>query len=1518
MNDHIKKITESLFRFLKRFHELRTKPKYNVELYEKVLWLHEIPKEKECFSIIRKIASEKFNKDSENFEKWVEVKKPKKNPQPKPPKEIISWLKDKNLDNPEKIPQLFTYIIKDVPIESEETIDEEKENDKIFLEDCPEIKRAFENWLNQKWDPWASEKKRLKAVSKVYNSLYEIYKKNEALGEVYQIILGLGLLSSKNKKGPDIKRHIVTTPISIDFNSISGAITLGPCEQGAELSLEMNMLQETEKPKPEDCDKINSQLSDLSNNFWVEEDFYDNLKSWLNSYDPNGQFFKNFEKPETESFTTLNISPAIILRKRNEKEFIKFYDSVVKDMEEKEKIDRPCLQNLINGGMPPSSREKSGKGSGILHGKHYFPLPVNEEQEKIIEKTENNNQVVVQGPPGTGKTHSIVNLICHFLAKEQRILVTSQTDRALKVLKNKLPEEIKPLCVEILGRDQKSFQALKKSFEIINSKHQRLNEENLLKEIKKLEEKDDKLKGKLATVKARLIEIKKGESKKFEKLFGFYTGTPAVIASKVKEEEERYRWIKETFNRESDFASEAGAGRRWRRWIKETFNRSFDIEECPVSNDEAVSFLKLIKKTKNIDDSLLEESVDFTNQVFTFQQLQKKIREEKDTKKFLEKHKSFVKSDRSEQYENMKDEDLTQLKQQMDSLQVEALLNRNEKWVKQALNDCLADKDREWRYLYETTNKILDENQDIFKEAGKIREIKIDHSIPKTDLDLQNLLEDFFRQHKSNDKIGWGWFCSKAVRKLKKIKIDGNPISSYEGAKKFQKYITAKRAFEKINNLWMNQGIDTKETQNRYFERDYHIFKGFCELLNNCLSFHKTVEDVNRILLYNNISQPLWTSDSVKIEKRAMAIAVAKKTLTTLLADFEGFVSILKPYKNQKNGIAEKFIFAVKNRNPEEYQETLEEANNFRNRKKEFDEICQIKEKLNDLLYLKLKKEIDNPLWEDRLRCFEEAWAWQRADLWLQEQEDEMSFKSLSEEKERLSKDQKQNMELLASEKAWISCLSQITDEDLSNLRALIQSIAKIGKGTGKSASRHRKTAKKRMEECKTAVPAWIMPLYRVVENINPSAKPFDIVIIDEASQTGPDGFLINYLAKKIIVVGDKEQISPENPGISEEKVKDLNDKWLSGIKFSECIGRDYSYYDYCEILFTKSYIQLREHFRCMPEIIQFSNQISYTGIPLIPLRQYGSSRLPPLKKTFVPNAVSKIGSNKQPQNKEEARQIVEQIRKCIQDPKYKGKTFGIISLQGKSQARIIEQALAEIDDKVEMEKRAIQVGDAYDFQGDERNVIFLSMAVAKDWHISALTRETYKRRYNVAASRAKDQMWLFHSVEMNDLPNKEDYRRQLLEHFSKDAKNLTVRPLEELNELYKKIKETKDKSPENAPPPFHSWFEARVFHKIAMRGYQVIPQYKVSEFSVDMIIVGSKGRLAVECDGDYWHEGREEEDLERQWKLERCGWTFWRLRESVFNRDEEEALKSLWDKLKEMQIFPLGKDKMNQNLADQ
>jgi hypothetical protein len=82
----------------------------------------------------------------------------------------------------------------------------------------------------------------------------------------------------------------------------------------------------------------------------------------------------------------------------------------------------------------------------------FFPKAFNDEQIAIVERLESQDVegVVVQGPPGTGKTHTIANIICHYLATGRRVLVTSKSEGALTVLRDQIPEGIRDLAISLL------------------------------------------------------------------------------------------------------------------------------------------------------------------------------------------------------------------------------------------------------------------------------------------------------------------------------------------------------------------------------------------------------------------------------------------------------------------------------------------------------------------------------------------------------------------------------------------------------------------------------------------------------------------------------------------------------------------------------------------------------------------------------------------------------------------------------------------------------------------------------------------------------------------------------------------------------------------------------------------------------------------------------------------------------------------------------------------------------------
>jgi len=250
----------------------------------------------------------------------------------------------------------------------------------------------------------------------------------------------------------------------------------------------------------------------------------------------------------------------------------------------------------------------------------------------------------------------------------------------------------------------------------------------------------------------------------------------------------------------------------------------------------------------------------------------------------------------------------------------------------------------------------------------------------------------------------------------------------------------------------------------------------------------------------------------------------------------------------------------------------------------------------------------------------------------------------------------------------------------------------------------------------------------------------------------------------------------------------------------------------------------LREHFRCMPEIIEFCNSNFYApeGMGLYPLKQYSETRVEPLKTVFCQSGYVE-GSYQNIINRIEAEGISEKIYQLINDSRYNDKTIGVIALQGNAQAKLIEAKLIDKIGSEEIKKRKIICGNSASYQGDERDIMFLSLITAHNHNRSALTKPEDERRFNVAVSRAKEQVWLFHSVQLEDLSNIEDLRYKLLNHF------LNYKPQSI------PVQRSIDRTPGSQPDPFESWFEVDVYNDIVAKNYSVIPQYEVAKEDIEL-----------------------------------------------------------------------------------
>ncbi|WP_392839766.1 AAA domain-containing protein [Streptomyces sp. LN500] len=317
-----------------------------------------------------------------------------------------------------------------------------------------------------------------------------------------------------------------------------------------------------------------------------------------------------------------------------------------------------------------------------------------------------------------------------------------------------------------------------------------------------------------------------------------------------------------------------------------------------------------------------------------------------------------------------------------------------------------------------------------------------------------------------------------------------------------------------------------------------------------------------------------------------------------------------------------------------------------------------------------------------------------------------------------------------------------------------------------------------------------------------------------------------------------------------------------------------------------------------MLEIIGFSNALCYGG-KLQPLRQYGADRLRPLRSVHIVDGYVE-GTGQKQVNRPEAERIVHEIARCIDDPAYRGRTMGVITLLGAGQKFLIEDLLADRIPLDERQRRRLRVGNAEEFQGDERDIVFISLVASLAGadgprRIGPYSSTLARQHINVAASRARDQVWLFHSVTLTEL-GETDLRRHYLDWFS--------RPAEEQDGAV--AGEVRPDEPHDA---FDSLFEQRVYLALRERGYRVRPQYPAGRYRIDLVVEGGTKRLAVECDGDAFHtEENADADAARQRELERVGWTFVRIRGSRFFLDPETALEPLWAELQRLGIEAAAK----------
>lgn len=1351
----------------------------------------------------------------------------------------------------EDIKKIFEYLkaVKKIDEKTIRTIEEygKTNGEQVFLlNEIPQSEDGFLVNISEEKDSWLEvNRNENPQIISLYNKLFKLYQFIELSGEDYELIYSDTLLAWKIDN-VIIKHPLLTTGMVLKFDEDSYKFVFESSEGNT--TLETDFLDGININNFENLItlkyNVKNQLKELrtiKNSIEFIEEALFNLTGELDQKSNVIYQTKSLKEIEATEVPKVYYFPSVILRRRNEKIDIQDLDEIIEVIDNGGDIPE-TIQALVVENEELNKRQSEFKWEEVEKDL-LFPLPANEDQKEIARRIANNFGVVVQGPPGTGKSHTIVNLICHLLANGKRILVTSQREKALTVLRDKIPEEIRSLCISVLGNDKNAINELDESIRTITDNIS-LDKERLLIEIKQLEEDLKNNRIKQSVVIDKLREIEKHSNKVVKEKNEEFT--LIEVAKWVNQNEEKYGFLKDPV----EFGS-----------------------KLPLTNSE---YLNLISLINSLSRDEMEDSEGITQLIDSLPKLHKLVKVTKDLEKLTNKEKETKNIIGEYQFDERIVSNLPIIKEQIDRLINQLKLVNDENL------DVLIQKYWNDSYVQEITKEFLEKAELALKEISPI--IK-ELALMKIDIndngDFAKFKSDFnlvYNELKKNGKIGLMFKLSNkgALYIMEQCHVNNKGMEDNQTKDTVKNYIKKREIEEQFLLLWNNYATNFEIVKFKEINIDnIYTIDSYLQNIKVIMEFERNFIKPIRNLTYNNLPKDISLykyADALQLKNIFVSIEEIADILK-LNREIEGYKNIFE--KNRVTSGLTKHVYEF------DYDKIYEKY-------REFDRLIKLNKSVTIVNNLLCKLRTAMPLFYDDFKKKSKEFD----TLNLEDAYKFLGWKDLLntieskdvqalEEELAIEKDYENYIVLsLVDKKTWYNQIVNMTDKSKRSLYAWLEAMKKIGKGTGKYANYYKKLAKQEMGNCKSAIPVWIMPFNKVIENLSVSEESFDVIIFDESSQSNIMALQALFRGKKAVIVGDDNQISPIAVGYNKEEQFKLIDKYLNKIPNKEWFDLETSLYSTALRIFPNKLL-LKEHFRSVPEIIEFSNEFAY-GNQIIPLRYPKSGEK--FKKPVIAckvQAGEKENENPKKVNISEAEALVKQVVECSRDPKYNNMTFGVISLLGSNQGELISNMLNKELGEKEMIKRKLICGDAYSFQGDERDIIFLSLVVSNNVRFTALTKEEDKRRFNVAATRARNQMWLFHSVNLEDL-NPSCIRYSLLEYFLEP-----IRVLED-----------------SSVKRFSTNFEKDLYYFLKDKGLVINSQVKVGRYIVDLVIEGRYNRLAIECDGDKW-QGIEvwEQNREYRCQLERVGWEFLRIKGYEFYRNPQKSLARIEKKLRELDI---------------
>jgi very-short-patch-repair endonuclease/transcription elongation GreA/GreB family factor len=1437
---------------------------------------------------------------TQDFPVWLEIERLARRGPPLPPENIAAWIVIPA--DPAKQPEILTdRIITVSAAERDEAIAKgnvrsenimeaprlkgepanapPKFDLRIKLLDYPDSKKAIDSWVAGPWRIWAAEEGPRRRTISLYQRLYKALQIVESVGgeSSVEIVWGIGVVNWQ-KDGRIIDRPLLECRVEIEIDDKKGGlIRIRP--SAVDASFDLKPYEELGcEGLPLLAELIRKEIlraaEDEGISPFARDSFEPILTAAAARLDRDGYYSPDIPASQsgTPDLSRLVVTPKWVLfaRPRSQHIVLQDIDRLRKAAEKNENIGR-VSERLVT----EPSRVTAGAGWAPLGGQLgstlnqqpsqqeqaaitdvFFPKPYNDDQIEIVQRLLRSDGLVVQGPPGTGKTHTIANIICHAMATGLRVLVVSRGEAALAVLRDHLPEEVRSLAIAILTNERQGLRQIEGAVREVQSVVDGTRPAVRVSAIQHLESEIIALKQRIDGIDSELEKIANAHLSKI----GPRHESPADLARRIASSRDNYAWF---LDRPTRFASEtnltdtglqalANARQQAGNLIDHSDARLPSPHDLPSADEVAGWHADLIR-----------------------------------SKEFAEEAKSL-------RIDAVNCKIADQVADALDALSEAARIVALSTWMAPFWRGVLERRSDAWlNALRERIAEWISLEKDQASQAGRV--IQIPEALLEDD-EARAAIARGAAGGRLWPILSVGKGNSKAL--VAEVTLDGKSISDDDVYN--WRFIASRIAFidrsGKIAARWSNFLVEIGANvtdDKRAREEVQKILRADRGLEIIISHIGKIVPGHNSIdTLARHPDKTVGLAKQIRSASAAARLAVVSKDIERVSALFAGG-------DDRTSAAVRKLVDEVIGKSNVEPERIALLWLNLLKRCERVHSLSQTFIAIKDISFA-----ISNagaPIWAEQLRKqvfgsqeidvalnggWRDAWDFAAADAHLAKIDARDRLHDLNSERAQADARRHKLFGELVRERTFYELERRLSSSVKAALVEFVRALARIGKGTGKGAGANRRTARDALGRCYNAIPCWIMPTWRVAEQLPPELGSIDLVIIDEASQSDVTELPALLRGKKVLVVGDDRQVSPTAPFVTQAKVQQLRHHYLRDVPFGSLLEPGESLYDLMRAVFPDERLMLKEHFRCVEPIIQFSMQ--FYPEKMLPLRvPTASERLdPPLVDIYVPfgrrEARKKI-------NTAEAQVIVDEISAIIANSKTKHRSIGVISLIGMEQAEYIRSLLSERIGEELMQKHSILCGDSAAFQGNERDIVLLSM-VADPQHRTALTMLRYEQRFNVAASRGRDRLILVRSVRREEL-NPADLKARLIAHFENPM------PAERIvgDDIFADCE---------------SQFERDVLKDIIERGYRVQAQVGSLGYRIDIVVEGDEGkRLAVECDGDRFH-GPEQwrDDMRRQRVLERVGWKFWRCFASSYYRARNETIADLIEMLNRMGIQPVGK----------